>query len=166
LDKIARDAIELFTPLARQKRLSIMYSNRTKAPPLVRGSVRPIQQALYNLMQNAITYSYRPSETAITNKVDLTLTEEESNRYVLRIRNVGPALEPEQIDQLFKQGFRGKNAMRSHISGTGLGLWIARTIAREYGGDLSLESKIVKADSSVVTVSMSFPAKSEAPTTQ
>jgi signal transduction histidine kinase len=166
LDKIARDTIELFGPLAKQKRLSILYSNQTKTPPVVRGSVRQIQQALFNLMQNAITYSYRPSETAITNKVELTLNEEESNRYVLRISNVGPVLEPEQIDQLFEKGFRGKAEMRERSSGTGLGLWIARTIAREYGGDLSLQSKIVKAGSSVVTVSMSFPAKSEDPTSQ
>lgn len=166
LDKIARDTIELFGPLARQKRLSIMYSNQTKTPPLVRGSVPPIQQALYNLMQNAITYSYRPSEAGSTNKVELTLAEEDSNRFVLRIRNVGPALELEEIDQLFEQGFRGNAAMRERKSGTGLGLWIARTIAREYGGDLSLQSKIVKSDSAVVTVSMTFPAKLEATTTR
>lgn len=133
LDRIARDTIELFAPLARQKRLSIQYKNQTTTPPLVRGSVPTIQQALYNLMHNAITYSYRPFEAGSTNKVELTLAEEDSNRYVLRIRNVGPALGPQEIDQVFERGFQGNAAMRERRSGTGVGLWIARTIAREYG---------------------------------
>ena len=159
LDRIAHDTIELFTPLARQKRLSIKYSNQSSTQPLVRASVAPIQQAVYNVMQNAIAYSDRSSDAGPPNNIELTLTEENAGRYVLKIRNVGRALQSDEIDQLFAKGFRGTTAMREHRSGAGLGLWMARTIVREYGGDLSIESNSIKSGAFLVTVSMSFTGK-------
>ena len=161
LDKVVRDTVKLCEPLARQKGLSIVYRRLTSMQPVVRGTTAQLQQALYNLLHNAIVYSHRDSKPKSVTYVEVVLSQEDSSKYLLRISNVGPTLEQNEIEQIFRPGFRGTEGARKTPSGTGFGLWVARTIARNYGGDISIESETVKPDSAFVTVTMSFPAKAQ-----
>jgi signal transduction histidine kinase len=59
----------------------------------------------------------------------------------LRVRDHGLGIEPEQFDQLFRPFGRIVTSETADIRGTGLGLYMARELARLQGGDITVESE-------------------------
>jgi signal transduction histidine kinase len=58
----------------------------------------------------------------------------------LRVRDRGLGIAAEDMDKLFTRFGRIVTAENSHIPGTGLGLYLARTVTRMQGGDITAES--------------------------
>lgn len=85
-----------------------------------------VQQALLNLVKNAIEAS-QPQQSVI-----LQGLLSHGRMIWFEVRNVGPAISKEALNQIFEPFFTTKQG------GTGLGLAIARNIARAHGGDLLL----------------------------
>jgi signal transduction histidine kinase len=100
----------------------------------VRGIPADLRTALLNLLDNAVKYSpngvHVRCALAITRYTNVTLT----------IADTGIGLEPNQLKRIFKRFYRvpGRNAVR--IKGTGLGLFLVRTIARQHGGSIAASS--------------------------
>jgi two-component system, OmpR family, sensor histidine kinase KdpD len=87
-----------------------------------------IRQALYNLLTNAATYS--PRGRAIVIEVS-----QSGDQVLLRVRDQGHGVAPEAADRIFEPYQRGQ----ADAPGLGLGLALSRDIARNHGGDLTLE---------------------------
>lgn len=88
--------------------------------------------ALSQLLDNACRYS--PPHSTVEVKL------EDRNGFVtVTVRNSGPAIPAEERDRIFERFYRGDGA-RGTISGTGLGLYVARKIARAHGGGLDLDA--------------------------
>lgn len=122
-----------------------------RAPEALALSADPdkIQRVFDNLLRNAILYGYPNSTVSINVKCDDT-------HAVIRFRNQGDTIPPEKLARLFDQFFRLDSA-RSTSGGAGLGLAIAREIARQHGGDISAAS----ADNTIsfiVTLPLQSPA--------
>ncbi|NPC41229.1 cell wall metabolism sensor histidine kinase WalK [Nocardioides sp. zg-1230] len=92
-----------------------------------------LRQVFDNLLDNAIAYS--TSGGAVT--VDLGVREE---HVVLTITDEGAGIDPSEAEQVFDRFYRGENARRLQVAGTGLGLTIVRSIVEAHGGVVSLES--------------------------
>jgi len=91
-----------------------------------------LRQVLQNLLMNAVTYNTPDG------MIGLHLREFGEHTQ-LTITNTGPAIPAADRDRLFERFYRADQA-RGHASGgTGLGLSLAREIARAHGGDLYLE---------------------------
>ena len=88
---------------------------------------RKLKQAIINLVQNAIEAS--PTDSA----VEIALEQGEELR--IRVLDRGPGVEPSLADKIFEAGVTSKPR------GSGLGLTIARALARQHGGDLTLSSR-------------------------
>lgn len=86
-------------------------------------------RAIRALMANALLYG-DPS-AAVT--VDASRA---GNRAMLRVTGAGPGPDEEEQQHLFEQFFRGRSAAEAGQSGSGLGLFTARGIARQHGGDV------------------------------
>jgi two-component system, NtrC family, sensor histidine kinase HydH len=84
-----------------------------------------LQQALLNLVMNAIDASPPNSTVIMTGRVS-------GDAVSIDVRNTGPEIDPGALGQIFEPFFTTKP------SGTGLGLAIARNAARGHGGDLTL----------------------------
>ena len=91
---------------------------------------RPValKRCVTNLVQNAVTYG---------SKARLTLRRS-GGWIVLAIRDEGPGIPPAELDAVFGPFVRLEGSRSRETGGLGLGLTIARNIARGAGGDISL----------------------------
>jgi two-component system OmpR family sensor kinase len=99
----------------------------------IRGRKNDLVRMFRNLIENAVRYS--PDGGAID--VRLSRADDE---LVVEVSDEGPGVPPEDKEEIFSPFFR-RSAKPNGSSGAGLGLTIARDIARLHGGDLILADK-------------------------
>jgi two-component system osmolarity sensor histidine kinase EnvZ len=99
--------------------------------------VRPnaFRRCLTNLIDNAVFYTEAAGGPA---KVEITALRQPTFVQIT-VDDNGPGIAPERRDEAFKAFSRLDSARRPDTAGVGLGLTIARDIARSHGGDLSLQ---------------------------
>ncbi|MGP1674441.1 MAG: sensor histidine kinase, partial [Candidatus Limnocylindrales bacterium] len=106
----------------------------TTAPPRMRAAVgdrRRVEQILTNLAANALKFGGEGGEIELTGRFEGVVA-------VLAVRDEGPGVDPEDRTRIFERFYR--MADHERVTGTGLGLPIARDLARAMGGDLDLAS--------------------------
>lgn len=137
------DCVALYSPVAEAKGLDIDLDVDRALPDVVAGDSFRLRQALGNLVSNAVKFTDL-GRVRICVKPggdhDGKKGEDGSSRLRLRIlvQDTGPGLREEDAERIFESFQRGSDA--AGAPGTGLGLYIARTIARRMGGDISVES--------------------------
>ena len=104
---------------------------RPKPLPLVRADRERLRQVLTNLVDNAVKYS--PAGAG----VDVHAFAEDG-RIRVEVRDRGPGVAPEHQALIFEKF--GRVAGEHAKPGTGLGLFIARSIAQAHGGSLEVSS--------------------------
>ncbi|HWJ01301.1 MAG TPA: ATP-binding protein [Burkholderiales bacterium] len=94
---------------------------------------RPValRRCVTNLVDNAIRYGARAT-------IDVA---EEADRVTLRVLDEGPGIPEAKIERAFEPFFRGEASRSRETGGFGLGLGIARNIARAHGGELTLRNR-------------------------
>jgi len=66
--------------------------------------------------------------------------EDIGDAVVIRVRDAGPGIPPQELDKVFEPYYRLEPARSQEGGGTGLGLSIARNIAESHGGTLVLQN--------------------------
>lgn len=96
-------------------------------------AARPLalRRCLANLVDNALRFGGRA----------LIRAEETAAGITLRVLDEGPGIPEEQLEEAFEPFVRGEASRSRETGGTGLGLGIARNIARAHGGDLVLRNR-------------------------
>ena len=135
---IVEEAIDLQTPLARERGVSL----ESKGPGgliFVDCDRHRLLQVLGNLIGNALRFT--PEQGRIT--VGL-----EAREGVVRfaVDDTGTGIKPEDLPHVFDQYWHGDS------KGTGLGLYIARSIVRAHGGEIAVESELGRGASFFFTV--------------
>ncbi|OIQ03081.1 MAG: hypothetical protein AUK58_02120 [Candidatus Moranbacteria bacterium CG2_30_41_165] len=120
-----------FSLLAKSKGLDFHYVPIDSL--FVSADPERLKQILINLVGNAVKYTLKGSVT-------LSVKEESDGNLLVIVADTGLGISPEGIDHLFAKFYRVKTDETSKISGTGLGLWISREIARQMKGDITVES--------------------------
>ena len=101
----------------------------------VLGDPEELRTAISNLLDNAVKYS--PDGVHIS--VDLEAPNED--RVVLRVRDQGVGIPEQELKRIFKRFYRVTQRSLSQVKGTGLGLFIVRSIARKHGGRVFAQSE-------------------------
>jgi two-component system sensor histidine kinase BaeS len=129
---VARDAVAAATPryLARGVRLDLVGAERTGD---VMGESGRLSQVLTNLLDNALRHT--PSGGAV--KVTVTQTDGEVQ---IVVHDDGEGLAAADLEAVFERLYRVDPARAGSAGGSGLGLTIARAIARRHGGTLTASS--------------------------
>jgi two-component system sensor histidine kinase SenX3 len=99
------------------------------------GDADEVQAAVSNLIDNAVKYS--------GNDVNVTVeTAQVDGKYVaLRVIDHGPGIEKTELKRIFKRFYRVPGALATRVKGTGLGLYIVRSVAKRHGGRAWAESE-------------------------
>jgi signal transduction histidine kinase len=92
-----------------------------------------LQQLLSNLVGNAVKYGAESEPVQV-------LVSDEGNTVLLEVKNRGPAIAPSVLSQIFDPLVRGPQQQEGADSSLGLGLYIAREIARAHSGDIQARS--------------------------
>ncbi len=106
--------------------------------PEVKGDPFRLEQALKELVENALIFTSRGGDVRIT----LAPVEAHARQWVtVAVHDTGPGILADEKPKLFNRFFRGTLAESGHVPGTGLGLSIADEIIRAHGGYISVESE-------------------------
>ena len=140
LDRLALDALSSARHLASGQRLEVGVLE----PVVVAGDPDRLRQLLLVLLDNAIKYT--PSEGAVT----LGVRRSGAAQAELTVRDTGVGIPPEALPHVFERFYRADPARARDPGGTGLGLPIARWIAEQHGGEVSLESAPERGTTAVV----------------
>jgi PAS domain S-box-containing protein len=151
LATIIRNSINLVEKELKNR--SIEIATYFDDVPEVDVSASKVQQLLLNLIINA--------EHAIDTSGVITIALLNSERQVLlKVGDTGSGVEPENITKIFDPFFSTKGVWgKDKLVGSGMGLSICRNIAREHGGDLSVESR--RGIGTTFTLSLPVPQTSE-----
>ncbi len=130
LTSLVHDACDLFGPMAEDKGIDL--SCDSESPCHISGDIKMIQRMVANLIDNAIKY------TRSGGKVALSLNKSTDNTVTLKVSDTGIGISSKDIPNIFNRFYRG-DPSRSE-TGTGLGLSLARAVARAHGGDITVNS--------------------------
>jgi signal transduction histidine kinase len=119
-----------FEPIAGSKEVSIQLTGRSLG--YSRGP-EVFEIIPYVLIDNAVKYSPRKSNIEIR-------FSESSNEIVCSVSSTGPKILDEEKGMIFTKGYRGKIALANEKNGSGLGLFLAKSLIDSFRGTISVES--------------------------
>jgi len=105
------------------------------ATPRVLGDEDELKAVVSNLVDNAIKYSGAKVQ------VEVELEQPEATRATLRVRDQGVGISAGELKRIFKRFYRIPGAVAARVKGTGLGLFIVRSVIARHGGKVSAASE-------------------------
>jgi signal transduction histidine kinase/PAS domain-containing protein len=127
--RVASEVQVLLEPLALARQLQFTCQ-LPGGPVPIHTDVRKLSQVLLNVVGNAIKFT---DEGAVGIRL-----EEDGDDVVFHIEDTGPGIAPEHAEQIFEPFWQVEQGATRSKEGTGLGLAVARRLARMLGGDVVL----------------------------
>ena len=148
---VVRETAEQLRSYAERKRV-VVTATLPEGDARVHGDRDRLEQALGNLLGNAIKFSPASSSVVIELEVD-------DEQCVLRVRDSGPGISPDHIENVFRPFWQAPAKTKE---GLGLGLAITRGIIEAHGGTIRVESSPGAGASFIVTMPCEGSPKSSA----
>ena len=151
LGNIARECIGLACMRHHVSPDALHYREHVNGTrPIVSADADGLRTAISNLLDNAIKYSGK--EVDVT--VEVGIPNEENVQ--LRVSDRGVGIPADELKRIFKRFYRVPGRTQSQVKGTGLGLFIVRSIAKAHGGKVFAESG---GDARGTTFTLELPRK-------
>ncbi len=121
------------SPQAAKRNISIVYKNKFENLPQAYVDPETMRAVLQNLLENAIKYTIDGG----TIEIDV---KKEADKLVISIADNGIGIPKDQAKNVFVKFFRARNAIKRETDGSGLGLYISKTIVEKNGGTIWFDS--------------------------
>ena len=134
---------------ARIRGVSLM--RHSSADAFITGHALRLEQALVNLLDNAVKFNHQGGEA----RIDSGLTPE--GRVFISVSDTGSGIPSADLPRIFERFFRVDRARSREVGGTGLGLSIVRHVVERMDGTIKVESRLGKG----TTFTILLPPSSE-----
>jgi len=133
LGQLIEQCVERVSTLHHVPPESLQY--RPGPPVTVVGDADEVQAAVSNLIDNAVKFS------GSSVNVTVETTPVDGNYVALRVTDHGPGIPKTELKRIFKRFYRVPGSLATRVKGTGLGLYIVRSVAKRHGGRAWAESE-------------------------
>ncbi len=144
---IAEKVISELPPIIKDKKINISKKYAENLPKIM-ADPSLVKLIFQNVLSNAIKY------TPEDGNVDFSITKKEGN-ILIKIKDSGCGIPEEQKSRVFTKLFRADNVRRLETDGTGLGLYIVKSILDYSGGKIWFESQENKGTTFYITLPLS-----------
>lgn len=152
------EVINLFSESAKIKNLYLRLNVSDEVPVTIYSDPTRLRQILINIIGNAIKFT---KEGGITIQVDSKPATAGAVNVVIKVRDTGIGIAPQDREKLFEPFTQADNTMTRKFGGTGLGLSLSVRLAKALGGDIQIEDTEPAAQGS--TFIITFKTKSLPP---
>jgi signal transduction histidine kinase/CheY-like chemotaxis protein/CHASE3 domain sensor protein len=144
---ILSNCILIVEPLIQSKRLALTQDIQPDLPPMTTDIVK-VRQIIVNLLSNASKFTEKGG-------ISIKVTQRENEMISFAVKDSGIGIAQKDFDRVFEEFQQVDSSNTRKYKGTGLGLPIARKLARMLGGDLTVNSELGQGS----TFTMTIPAK-------
>jgi two-component system, OmpR family, sensor histidine kinase SenX3 len=134
LSEVARECVELARTRFHLPTEALVYEQHVPQRPIVIGDPDELKAAVWNLIDNAIKYSSGPVQ------VRVALEEMDGQRFAVRVTDQGVGISDVELKRIFRRFYRIPASVAIRAKGSGLGLFIVRSVAKKHGGRAFAES--------------------------
>ena len=129
--EVVRRIVDRYSLVAADASKQIVWWSEPTEFGLVQCDSSAVEHIVTNLVDNTVRYA--------ESFIEIGLTRDEKNFYI-RVWDDGPGIAARYLPYLFDRGWTPEVARREERTSSGLGLFIAHTLAKRYDGDLTVES--------------------------
>lgn len=131
---LVRSTVDEMQPIAQAHPIELLAPSDLPAAIYIRGDKMRLEQALLNLLQNAIKYSPEggPISVEVKRKADWA---------IVSVADRGIGIPEDALPHVFERFYRAPTVRSEHISGMGVGLNIVQEIVALHGGEVTVTSK-------------------------
>jgi two-component system sensor histidine kinase SenX3 len=131
---VVRECVELARLRHHLQAEAIRLGAEPNGEVTVLGRAEELRTAVGNLIDNAVKYSGPDKD------ITVDLLTPSMDTVLLQVRDRGLGVAPSDLKRIFRRFYRTPTSALSQIKGTGLGLFIVRSVARSHGGEAYAES--------------------------
>ena len=146
--EVVRRIAERYLPAAAESGKHISWWPEPPEFGLVYSDSSAIEHAVANLVDNAVRFA--------ASQVEVRLTRNETH-FQVQVWDDGPGIAPQYLNHIFDRGWTPELARREEKTTSGLGLFIAHTLARRCGGALTVESTPAPQENHHTTFRLQLP---------
>ena len=130
--EVVRRIVDRYTPVAEQTEKEITWWAEPSEFGIVYSDSAAIEHIVTNLVDNAVRFA--------SSHIEIKLTRNPTH-FFIRVWDDGPGVSPQYVQHVFDHGWTPAVVRREEKTSSGLGLFIARTLANRWHGELTLESE-------------------------
>jgi signal transduction histidine kinase len=135
MSALARESVDLALARHHLHADAIVLESHNAGPLMVRGDPEELRTVVTNLLDNAVKYS---TEAV---RVIVAVAAPSPDTVWVRVQDRGVGIPRKQLKRIFRRFYRVQTRGLTQVKGTGLGLYIVRSIARAHGGRVFAQSE-------------------------
>jgi two-component system, OmpR family, sensor histidine kinase SenX3 len=137
LSRVVRDCLNLARTRHHLPEAALSYREAllNGSSPTLLGDEDELKAAVLNLVDNAVKYSGPEVRVAVE------LEQPQAAQATLRVRDSGAGIAAGELKRIFSRFYRSPGAIAVRVKGTGLGLFIVRSVIKRHGGKVFAESE-------------------------
>ncbi len=150
LDALLTELQSDYAAQAADRGIQLVFNLPPKLP-VISADRSKVMVIVHNLLGNALKYTGRNGQVTVGVQV------EQTNLYV-SVQDNGIGISDADAEKIFDKFYRAKDERVARITGSGVGLTLAKEIARLHGGDITVQSELNRGSTFTLALPMTFAA--------